>query len=246
VDARVYQSEDNTTIIRANGYLERKVGITSDTTVHLMPNDQAQPQEYTLEAIYGRSDPLPDQEIQKILADDVGVIVDDVLWKNPDFHGALLKTVKMYGDIPRSPKLLLQDRSPRTVFTVELDPSHWYFALDQDAGAIAMATIVDGETTHGEMVFKCTECFFGDHLEKAIKHEAGHLLGFRGDPSNGDGVMDSPDPILDLSDREMLVFRYLFDRPVHTRPIDDSVPRIYKSSTQRTEIILCVLRPRSQ
>src|SRR3990167_1173450 len=237
VDARVYQSEDNTTIIRANGYLERKVGITSDTTVHLMPNDQAQSQEYTLEAIYGRPDPLPDQEIQKLPVGDIGVVVDQVLWENLGFRNALSEMVKMYGKIPKSPKLLLQKESSGVNFRVRFDPNHWYFSIDPDAGAIAMATIVEGETTHGEMIFKCTECFFGDHLEKAVKHEAGHLFGFEGHASSGDGVMGSPDPIIILLGKEELVFKYLFDRPRHTRPLDSSLPRAKATRSERVEVI---------
>jgi len=243
VDARVYQSEDNRTIIRADGYLERKVEITSDTTVYLMPNDQAQSQQYTLEAIYGRPDPLSVQEIQKIPVGDVGIIADQVLWKDLGFRDALLEMVKMYEKIQKSPKLLLQKELDGVNFRVRLDPNHWYFVLDPDAGAIAMATVVDGETTHGEMIFKCTECFFGDHLEKAIKHEAGHLLGYRGHPSTHDGVMGSSDPILVLLGKEELVFKYLFDRPVHTRPIDDSLPRAKATQSERVEVILCAIRP---
>ena len=100
-------------------------------------------------------------------------------------------------------------------------------------GFLAYVTAAGGTIQGARIEVGSPEAYWGPHLQRAITHEIGHVFGLS-DCDLSEGMMCSPEPVLDFSAHEQEVLRKMVQRtPGNTAPDADPLGAGTSSRTTR-------------
>lgn len=127
---------------------------------------------------------------------------------------------------------------------VVLDPEHEELQRQPTAGAVTIRDYSGYTVVGATIVFRSIELFHGDHLPRAVLHEATHALGLGHLPPGVPGVMGAGVP-LQFTPAELDLLSFTVLRPGGTKAVDDSseAPSVGVSGLLAWSEVVCHLRP---
>jgi hypothetical protein len=209
--------------ITAPGFLPRRQPAEWPEAV-LWEDDAALPYDVTQDLIY-KSGPLhrPAQQALSLSIDPA------VLASDRRIDGALDAALHMIGR-----------ETPYSVTRTQ-GPAFIEIARGTQPGFFVYLTTVGSAVEHARIVVGSPELYWGPHLQRALTHEIGHTFGLS-DCDLNEGMMCSPEPVLDFSAHEQEVLRKTVQRtPGNSAP--DVDPSSSATSSSRVTRQVCSLPP---
>ena len=179
-------------------------------------------------------------------------VTQNLIYKNGSLHRPTQQALTLSID----PAVLAADRRVDGALNAALDtisretpysvvrtqgPSFIEIVPGTQPGFFVYITTVGSTVEHARIVVGNPELYWGPHLQRALTHEIGHTFGLS-DCDLNEGMMCSPDPVLDFSAHEQEVLRKTVQRaPGNSAP--DVDPASVATSSSRSTRQVCSLPP---